>query len=190
MSNTQLIVSSDSEINIEVACDQIGQAWHTTIDSLFKVVTLIRECLGKKGFKELQSELDRRGIMKASVFSMFKTIAQNPMIDVSIKDRLPPAYNALYYIAKIDDDNALKDVIENGGISRDTTIEEAKKIYSEIMGESKEEYESFKTKSEIVSLASMKVDRTLFKKNKAQIFSLIEQLNSLGVNVKINDELR
>ncbi|MBM3336353.1 MAG: hypothetical protein FJY60_01465 [Betaproteobacteria bacterium] len=60
-----LIVSD--EIDVDRACEAIGAAWHSTIESLFQIIMLFRACLGKKGFKELQLELEKRGIMKASV---------------------------------------------------------------------------------------------------------------------------
>lgn len=189
MSSTEMIVIDDTEINIDLACDQIGQAWHQSIDALFRVVMLIRQCLDKKGFKELQSELDKRHIMKSSVFSMFKTIAQNPTINASNKDSLPPAYNALYYIARIEDQAILKENIENGQINRDITIEEAKKLYSSISGSSKDEYESFKPKPDFVSLASIKIDPKIFTKNKLKIMDLMEQLVDLGLIIKLNEDL-
>ncbi len=66
------LILPNNEINIDVACEAIGHEWKTTINAMFNIVELIRKVDGKKGFRELQEELDKRGIMKRSVFVMFK----------------------------------------------------------------------------------------------------------------------
>lgn len=189
MSGTLVVISDDSTVNVDLACNEIGSAWHSTIDSLFRVVGLIRQCLGKKGFKELQTELDKRGIMKSSVFSMFKSIAENDLIEPSIKEKLPPAYNTLYYISKIDNKKVLNTALDDGVISATTTIEEAKKFYKSISGESKDTYDSFKPDKKIINLASVKVSKADYKKNKTEILSLLNQLEGLGVIIKLNEDL-
>jgi hypothetical protein len=186
-SNHPLVVND--QIDVDRACDAIGAAWHTTIDALFKVVSLIRECIDKQGFKELQAELDRRGVMKSSVFSMFKSIAQNPALDLKVKDRLPPAYNTLYYLSRIEDPTKFKKLISSGEISRDTTIEEAKKLLQLVSGESKVEYNKAKAPTSMMQIASIQIQRTQFKKNRKKIFELLDQLEQLGLTINRSEEL-
>lgn len=187
MTSTSLMLLNDDEIDLEEACARIGAAWRTTIDSLFEVILLFRLCLDKKGFRQLQLALEERGIMKRGVFTMFKAIASNPLIDAKIKDRLPAGYNSLYWISKIEDEDLLLECIENGNINTEITTQDAKSLYLSLIGDEREHYESIKPKSEILALASMKVDRTLYRQNKSRILSLITQLGELGVNVKINE---
>ena len=180
----------DDQIDVDRACDEIGAAWHKTIDSLLEVVALFRACLGKRGFKELQAALESRGIMKSSVFSMFKTIAQNPALDLTFKDRLPPAYNTLYYLSKIEDQKVFKKLIDNGEISRNTTLEEAKKLVSAISGSSREEYDEYKPAPSLMSVASIKIQREQFKKNRKRIFELLDELEKLGLIIKRGDDIK
>jgi len=70
---TELILPNN-EINIDAACDAIGIEWRATITSMFNIVELIRKVDGKKGFQKLQEALEERGIMKRSVFTMFKQL--------------------------------------------------------------------------------------------------------------------
>jgi len=192
MAAQELVLLNSDEVNVEVAVERIGQAWHSTIDSLFTVILLIRECLGKKGFKELQTELDKRGIMKSSVFSMFKTIAQNPLIEPSVKDKLPPAYNTLYYISRIENQKVLGKLLTSGGINRDTNLEEAKQIYRDLSEETqaKDEFEKAKPAPTYIPVASVKIRREDFKKNKTKIIKLLDELEQLGLVIKRGDELQ
>jgi hypothetical protein len=188
LNNLPLVV--DDQIDVDRACEQIGAAWHTTIESLFKIVDLFRECLNKKGFKELQVALEDRGIMKSSVFSMFKSIAQNPALNRKVQDQLPPAYNTLYYLSRIEDQSAFKKLISNGTINRDTTLEDAKRILLAISGESREEYDKTKAATPIMPIASIKIKREEFRKNRKRIFELLEELEGLGLIVNRSDELK
>ncbi len=190
MATSQRSLVVNDQIDVDRACEAIGAAWHTTIDSLFQIVSLIRECLDKKGFKELQVELEKRGVMKSAVFSMFKSIAQNPVVDLKVKDRLPPAYNTLYYLSRIEDETTFKKLISTGVISRDTTLEEAKKLLSEISGESKDEYSKAKAPRAIMPIASIQIQRSQFRKNRKKIFELLDQLEELGLIIKRSEELQ
>ncbi len=186
--NYPLVV--DDQIDVNRACEQIGSAWHTTIDSLFRIVDLFRQCLGKKGFKELQVALEERGIMKSSVFSMFKSIAQNPALSLKDKNHLPPAYNTLYYLSRIDDETTFKKLMKEGSINRDTTLEEAKKLLQAISSEERYDYEKSKPTPSIMSIASIKIRREEFRKNKKRILELLDELEGLGLIINRSDEVQ
>ena len=182
------IDSKNVEIDIDDACNQIGQAWHTTIDSLLTVVLLIRGYRDKKGFKVLESELEKRGLMKRSVFSMFNTIAKNELINHDIKHLLPPAYNSLYYFSKIEDPDIFMEELKKEG--RDTKVEAAKQAFSNFKNIGKERYKSFKPPSKVITLASLKVVKTEVKKNKTEIMLLLDQLVALGVTVNFGKDFK
>lgn len=182
------IDSKNLEIDIDDACNQIGQAWHTTIDSLLTVVLLIRGYMDKKGFKVLELELEKRGLMKRSVFSMFKSIAKNELINHDIKHLLPPAYNSLYYFSKIEDPDIFMEELKKEG--RDTKVETAKQAFNNFKNKGKEKYQSFKPTSKNITLASLKMVRTELKKNKTEIMSLLEQLRGLGVTVNLGKDFK
>ena len=188
-SGTQVLVVNDA-IDVDRACDAIGAAWHTTIESLFQIITLFRACLGKKGFKELQLELERRGIMKAAVFSMFKSIAQNPALDLRYKDQLPAAYNTLYYLSRIENASDFKKLVADGAIHQGITLEEAKKLVSSLVSDEKDEYDSHKASPAIMPVASIKIRREEFRKNRKQILALLDQLEGLGLIIKRSEELQ
>lgn len=183
-----IIDSKNLEIDIDEACNQIGQAWHTTIDSLLTVVLLIRGYMDKKGFKVLEMELEKRGLMKRSVFSMFKSIAKNELINTDIKHLLPPAYNSLYYFSKIEDPDIFMEELKKEG--RDTKVEAAKQAFTNFKNRGKEKYQSFKPPSKIITLASLKMVKTEVKKNKTEILSLLEQLRGLGVTVNLSKDFQ
>jgi hypothetical protein len=183
-----LVQSKDTEIDIDQACVLIGQAWHTTIDSLLNVVLLIRGYMDKKGFKTLELELEKRGLMKRSVFSMFKTIAKNELINTDIKHLLPPAYNSLWYLSKIEDKNVFMDTLKDSG--RDTKLEVAKQSYNAYKNQGKEKYQSFKPTPKVITLASLKMARTEVRKNKTEILSLLEKLQGLGVTVNFGKDFK
>lgn len=176
-------------IDVDRACDAIGAAWHSTIESLFQIVMLFRECLGKRGFKELQLELEKRGIMKASVFSMFKSIAQNPALDLRYKDRLPCAYNTLYYLSRIEDQSQFKRLVSDGSIHQGLTLEDAKKLVNNLASEEREEYDGHKPSPAIMPVASIKIRREQFRKNRKRIIVLLNELEELGLIVKRSEEL-
>jgi hypothetical protein len=190
MTTSQRSLVVNDQIDVDRACEAIGAAWHTTIDSLFQIVDLIRQCLDKQGFKELQVELEKRGIMKSAVFSMFKSIAQNPVLDLKVKDRLPPAYNTLYYLSRIEDPTTFKKLISSGAVNRNTTLEEAKKILQEVSGESKDEYEKAKAPPSVMPIASIKIQRSEFRKNRKRIFELLDELEELGLIINRSEELK
>lgn len=190
MSKSVSLVMADDRIDVDQACQAIGAAWHSTIDSLFQVVFLFRQCLGKSGFKELQNELERRGIMKTSVFSMFKSIAENTALDEAFKDRLPPAYNTLYYLSRIDDEALLTGLIADGTVNRDLTLEDAKRLLVDVTGDRKQQYNSYSPTSKVMPVASIKVRREDFKRNKKRILALLDELEDLGLIIKRSEDLQ
>jgi len=176
-----VVQSTDSVIDIDQACILIGQSWHTTIDSLLNVVLLIRGYMDKKGFKTLEKELEKRGLMKRSVFSMFKTIAKNELINHEIKHLLPPAYNSLWYLSKIEDPEVLMEELKKEG--RDTTLKKAKQAYNNFNNQGKLKYQTFNPTPKVITIGTLKMVRTEVRKNKTELMLLLQKLQGLGVTV-------
>jgi DNA-binding HxlR family transcriptional regulator len=187
---TSELILTNNEINIDAACEAIGHEWRTTINAMFNIVELIRKVDGKKGFRELQEELDRRGIMKRSVFVMFKSIAENQLIQMNIKDKLPPSYNTLYYVAKIEDVEVFESAIKDGIISPGSKLEDIKSFVNGLQKGESEVYDSYKPKPSQINLASLRIDPTDFKKNKKQILHHLNELQELGLVVKLGKEFQ
>ena len=130
-------VTHKDAIDIDLACEEIRKAMGSARDSLWQIVYLIRQCANKEGFKALQVELESRNIMKQSVFSMFKGIADNSLMDYDrYGTSLPPAYNTLYHLAKIEDDRVFDTYIKEEKISPATKLEDAKRLVQESKGSS------------------------------------------------------
>ena len=157
---------------------------------MFNIVELIRKVTNKKGFKALQEELENRGIMKRSVFAMFKSIAENPLIQANIKDKLPPSYNTLYYVARIEDQDVFESAIKGGRISPLSTLEDMKKFSNEYKNGESKKYKSYTPKQPTVNLASIKVEPANFKKHKIQILHLLQELQGLGLIIKFSEEFQ
>ena len=183
------LILSNNEINIDVACEAIGHEWKTTINAMFNIVELIRKVDGKKGFRELQEELDKRGIMKRSVFVMFKSIAENHLIQTNIKDKLPTSYNTLYYVAKIEDVEVFESALKDGTISSDSRLEDIKNFVNSLYREEKDEYGTYKPTTKTINLASIKISPSDFRKNKSAILSYLQQLEQLGVVIKLGKDV-
>lgn len=187
MANELLV--TNNEINIDAACEAIGHEWRTTINAMFNIVELIRKVDGKKGFRELQEELEKRGIMKRSVFVMFKSIAENHLIQSNLKDKLPPSYNALYYVAKIDDVEIFQTAIKDGTISADSKLEDIKSFVAQLYKSQNDDYKSYtKNKIKTMNLASIRVSQADFKKNKTQILDILQKLKELGLIIKLGKD--
>ncbi len=182
------LILKNNEIDIDAACEAIGHEWKTTINAMFNIVELIRKVDGKKGFRELQEELENRGIMKRSVFVMFKSIAENQLIQANIKDKLPSSYNTLYYVAKIDDVEVFESALKEGIIASDSKLEDIKSFVAQLHRGESEVYDSYKPKPPKINLASIKVDPTDFKKHKTQILHLLQELQGLGLVVRLGKE--
>ncbi len=182
------LILPNNEINIDAACEAIGTEWKTTITAMFNIVDLIRKVEGKKGFQRLQEALEDRGIMKRSVFTMFKAIAENHLIQANIKEKLPSSYNTLYYLARIDDQDIFESAIKDGTISPDSKLEDIKSFVAQLQRSESEVYDSYKPKQSKLNLASIKVDPSDFKKHKTQIIHLLNELQNLGLVIKLGKE--
>lgn len=180
-------VTHEDKINIDQACEEIRKALGSARDSIWQIVDLIRECTNKEGFKALQVELEARNIMKQSVFSMFKGIAENSLMDYNRYGALlPPAYNTLYHLAKIEDDKVFDAYIKEEKISPATKLEDAKRLVQESKGSSTVSANT-KKPPRMISFTCKRIDEKEYKKNKTKIDELLSQLNALGVLISVNN---
>lgn len=87
------------------AVTNISTAWHKTIDALFETANLLYTYSQQANWREIKEQLQTDGVMGASVISMMLGIARDPRLQKpAIKRLLPPSYNTLYLLTKLDDD--------------------------------------------------------------------------------------
>jgi len=110
------------------------------------------------------------------------------IIQANIKDKLPSSYNTLYYLARIDDQDIFESAIKDGTISPESKLEDIKSFVAQLHRGESEVYDSYKPKPPKINLASIKVDPTDFKKHKSQILHLLQELQELGLVIKLGKE--
>lgn len=87
------------------AVSNVGAAWNKTIDSLLETANLLYTYYQQANWKEIKEQLQFDGVMGASVISMMIGIGRDPRLQKpSLKKLLPPSYNTLYLLTKLDDD--------------------------------------------------------------------------------------
>ncbi len=87
------------------AVTNIAGAWNKTIDALLETANLLYTYSQQANWKEIKEQLQLDGVMGASVISMMLGIGRDPRLQKpSLKKLLPPSYNTLYLLTKLDDD--------------------------------------------------------------------------------------
>ena len=87
------------------AVTEIGKAWHKTIDALLETATLLHSYSQQANWREIKERLQVDGLMGASVVSMMLSIGRDRRLQKpAVKKLLPPSYNTLYLLSKLNDD--------------------------------------------------------------------------------------
>lgn len=87
------------------AVSNIAGAWNKTIDALLDTANLLFTYSQQSNWREIKEQLQTDGVMGASVISMMLGIGRDPRLQKpAIKKLLPPSYNTLYLLTKLDDD--------------------------------------------------------------------------------------
>jgi hypothetical protein len=108
------------------AVTNISTAWHKTIDALFETANLLYSYSQQANWKEIKEQLQADGVMGASVISMMLGIARDPRLQKpGIKKLLPPSYNTLYLLTKLDD-NAIDAKIKDEVLTPSLTVEDVR----------------------------------------------------------------
>ena len=88
-----------------VAVTEIARTWSQTIDSLLNTANLLFAYSQQANWRAIREQLQVDGVMGASVISMMLGIGRDPRLHKpSVKKLLPPSYNTLYLLTKLDDD--------------------------------------------------------------------------------------
>jgi transcriptional regulator len=170
------------KIVIEEAIPKFEAAWHKTVDALFEMIELIEDYRSRPGFELLRQELHDRGIIKESVMSMLHTIASNKLLlDSNNRKYLPPAYNTLYSLAKIDA-KVLQKKFSKGEITPDLKLEQARQWSSQYSAKKKLK----KTTNSLQVIASISMTLSSATKQKRKILQLLKQIETLGATVRKN----
>ncbi len=83
---------------------RIAGAWSKTIDALLDTARLLVTYERQSNWVIIKERLQVDGIMGASVISMMLGIGRDARLQQpEIRKRLPPSYNALYLLSKLDD---------------------------------------------------------------------------------------
>jgi hypothetical protein len=100
MTKTKILPAVDQR----VAVAEIARAWSQTIDSLLNTANLLFTYSQQANWRAIREQLQVDGVMGASVISMMLSIGRDPRLhQPSIKQLLPPSYNTLYLLTKLDD---------------------------------------------------------------------------------------
>jgi hypothetical protein len=87
------------------AVTNIAGAWNKTIDALLDTANLLFVYSQQSNWREIKEQLQTDGVMGASVISMMLRIGRDPRLQKpAVKKLLPPSYNTLYLLTKLDDD--------------------------------------------------------------------------------------
>lgn len=115
-------------IDVDSAVIEIGESWHKATQSIFETANLLLEYSNREGWNGLRNELTKKKIISNSVISMLLGIATNPLLsDPKIQAHLPPSYNSIYLLGKLDED-VLTECIESKDISPMMLVNEARTI--------------------------------------------------------------
>lgn len=97
--------SALKQVSTDHAVAEITGAWRQTIDSLLSTANLLLMYSQQSNWRQIREQLQTDGIMSASVISMMLGIARDPRLQKpDVKKLLPPSYNTLYLLTKLDDD--------------------------------------------------------------------------------------
>lgn len=108
------------------AVTNISAAWHKTIDALFETANLLYTYSQQANWREIKEQLQVDGVMGASVISMMLGIARDPRLQKpAVKRLLPPSYNTLYLLSKLDDD-VIDAKIKDEALMPSLTVEEVR----------------------------------------------------------------
>ena len=111
----------------EDAIGNIQTSWQKTVLSVLQTAQMLHDYSSRSDWSDIQRQLSDRGIMSTQVISMMMGIARNPQLnDPKNIDLLPPAYNTLYNLSKLDEDE-FRDHIKIGDISPSLRLEDVRK---------------------------------------------------------------
>ncbi len=111
------------------AVEKIQSSWRISVESILATATLILKYSNREDWSDIQQQLNKDGMLKASVISMMITIAQSKILtNPDNLHLLPSAYNTLYQLAKLSD-SELESRIKAKELSPSLLLKEARVWY-------------------------------------------------------------
>ncbi|RKT47055.1 hypothetical protein [Thiocapsa rosea] len=123
-------VSTSGRAGADVAewVSQIEGAWHKTIQDIIEVGKLLKRAKDELG--TTYEQLVRQLPFSSSQAGNFVRISEHRVLsDRACWNSLPKALNTLYYLSRLDDSH-VREAIDSGDISPDTTLSQAKALVS------------------------------------------------------------
>lgn len=173
-------------IDINATLPEFVKAWHDTVASLFKMLELIQAHQNRPGFEKLCEVLDDKGIIKRSVMSMLQRIIANPVLMApQHRAYLPPSYNTLWILTGLGED-VLEAKIAKKELTPELTVDAARKWKRDLSAP-----KSRARKKTAQLYASLKIeDTSKLKLNQVKIQKCLDQLQSLGFLVVLNNQFK
>ena len=168
--------------SVEAALSDITTSWRKTTDAILNTADTLYKYQSSQDWAVISEELDKRNIIKISVQKFLVGIAQNPtLMDSGLRDSLPPHYNTLYHMSRIDGDK-LRTLLKKGTINPSTLLEDVRKLADKFSPKKKQN--SSKVTSQLVS-ATIRIDFPEGQGSKRQINGIVKLLeeNYPEVNV-------
>ena len=168
--------------SVEAALSDITTSWRKTTEAILNTADTLFRYQSSQDWSVISAELDKRNIIKISVQKFLVGIAQNPtLMDSGLRDSLPPHYNTLYHMSRIDGVK-LRSLLKQGTINPSTLLEDVRKLAD--MFSPKKKPSSSKVVNQLVS-ANIRIDFPEGQGSKRQINGIVKLLeeNYPEVNV-------
>jgi len=168
--------------SVEAALSDITTSWRKTTEAILNTADTLYKYQSSQDWYVISAELDRREIIKISVQKYLVAIGQNKtLMDSGLRDSLPPHYNTLYHMSRIDGDK-LRTLLKKGIINSSTLLEDVRKLADKFSPKKKQN--SSKVTSQLVS-ATIRIDFPEGQGSKRQINGIVKLLeeNYPEVNV-------
>jgi len=112
-------------IDLPDAVTRIGASWRKAAESILETAKLLHDYNLREGWDDLKSKLIAQNIMKDAVISMLLGIGRNQCLMQMDPKMLPPSYNTLYSMSRVDE-KTLQKKLEKGEIGPDLLLEDAR----------------------------------------------------------------
>ena len=167
---------------VAAALSDITTSWRKTTEAILNTADTLYKYQNSQDWSVISEELDKRNIIKISVQKFLIGIAQNPtLMDSGIRDSLPPHYNTLYHMSRIDGDK-LRTLLKKGTINPSTLLEDVRKLADKFSPKKKQN--SHKVTGQLVS-ATIRLDFPKGQGSKRQINGIVKLLEENYPEVNI-----
>lgn len=159
--------------SVEAALSDITTTWRKTTEAILNTAVTLYKYQSSQDWFVISAELDKRNIIKISVQKLLVVIGQNrTLMDRGLRDSLPPHYNTLYHMSRIDSDK-LRSLLNTGKINSSTLLEDVRKLADKFSPKKKPA--SSKVAGQLIS-ANIRIDFPEGQGTKRQINGIVKLL--------------